>query len=119
MKTLTKEDRYVVYCVLLAEAEEALYNHFSDIYSGFCNLFNDRLDIWVYDVTKRKVSYNSFTRNGTVVDSIKIGYPELHEFKPKNNGGHYWFDRSEEGWKKRICILKKITKKLEKELYGK
>lgn len=120
MKILTKEDRYIVYCILLAEAKASLNSKYPDILgTGFCYLLNDILNICVYDVVRKKVDYDNFKSDETVMDSIRIGYPELHKFKPKNLKGNYWFDRGKEGWKIRIGILEKITKKLEKELYGK
>jgi hypothetical protein len=48
--------------------------------------------------------------------NIKIDFPELYAFKPKNKyGSEVWFDVDWEGEQKRIEILKAIIKETEND----
>lgn len=86
--TLTKDERFTAYCIMLAEAEENFFTACMGF--GFCGLVRFEFDIdnRIYD---QKFFY--------------LLFPELFALKP-NRIGRFWFSTDSEGWQKRIELLK-------------
>jgi hypothetical protein len=99
---LTKEDRFVLYCILLEEAKTnikmfAEHGYFyKDTVTGLCNL--------IYKTFGIDVDSGSFLN--CINTHMSNVFPELWDQRP-NVDEIYWFPVSVKGWKQRIKLLKK------------
>ena len=88
IKTIPKQERHLMYCIMLAEAEENLKEW---VGAGVCHMAIDLFNVNIYP------------------DSGNTGLlPEIaaRKQKPTNRFCRYWYDCTPEGWQKRIEILK-------------
>lgn len=81
--TLTKDERFTAYCIMLAEAE--FYNPYG---WGFCGVARHRLGLEIYSS-----------------DNFRTTLPELFS-KRQRPTNELWFDNNRKGWQKRIELLK-------------
>lgn len=104
---LTEDQRFSIYCILLAEAEAAIKepSYVIPLDEGNRRVINYGLCLVLYNLT---LMYNAYPL------SI-IELTELYEQQPSNHIKHgaYWFSRDVKGWKQRIKLLKKAISLIE------
>lgn len=94
--TLTKDERFTAYCIMLAEAENATESDYTSYYGvtseGFCFM--------IYAICEY--------RHGGVAQNNLMLLPELLKRMPKKkySSSGVWFSVDKEGWQKRIELLK-------------
>ena len=97
---LTKQQRFVFYCILLVEAKENIkyLSEGGHLCRGLCSLIYMQLDL---DVDSCELEDNEDD-----CSHMSKVFPELWKQKPETVHV-YWFPVSVKGWKQRIKLLKK------------
>lgn len=104
MKTLTKSQRFTVYCILLAIAEEFVkqqpdqYGIFmtrdGSMAGGMCDVICHEFD------------------TGSLFALDTLGLKELASMKPIQTWNkNYWFPTTVDGWKTRIELIKECIRR--------
>lgn len=90
--TLTKDERYTAYCIMLQECEQRVFPE------GLCHISGECFDVY-------PITYKSGCTLYKESVHMKKLYPEIWNKRNGNDAG-YWFFKTPEGMEKRISILK-------------
>lgn len=102
---LTKLEKYTMYCIMLQESEDIRRNlrnriktlhYMGGVIAGMCDIVSDICGEYSFGL-------NSFNLH------------EIEKHRPVNPDT-YWFDHTDEGWGKRIEILKQAIKETHPDL---
>jgi len=104
--TLTPEQRYTCYCIMLYYAER--YEEYKQYYFGGGFDMNDDCCAGFCWMILRNFDIES--------DEQELALPELFEHAPIKRYG-FWFATNKSGWLKRRRILEQITREMEQQLY--
>lgn len=104
MKTLTKNQRFTVYCILLAIAEEFVKqqpNQYGNFMTRCGSMAGGMCDV---------ICYEFDTSSLGALDIL--GLKELHSMKPEQTWDKdYWFPKTIDGWKTRIELIKECIRR--------
>jgi len=93
---LTKDQRFVAYCILLQEAKDWIKHDEYWHNNGICYLVDRTFGIYIY--------YENCTMPEFGLKNVRSCFPELYSKRTIRGG--YWFATDRKGWTKRIQILK-------------